>query len=65
MIDLYVPYDPNVNGVAGFESGPGYSNLRWFNDMTGMLYIETDLPHGVKVLWKVFYYIIIIYYIEC
>ena len=65
LIALYVPYDPIMNGFSGAEAGPAFTNLRWFYDMTGMLYIETDLPHGVKVLWKVFYYIIIIYYIEC
>ena len=54
-----------MNGFSGAEAGPAFTNLRWFYDMTGMLYIETDLPHGVKVLWKVFYYIIIVYYIEC
>ena len=49
-----------MNGFSGAEAGPAFTNLRWFYDMTGMLYIETDLPHGVKVLWKVYCYIIIL-----
>ena len=60
LIALYVPYDPIMNGFSGAEAGPAFTNLRWFYDMTGMLYIETDLPHGVQVLWKVYCYIIIL-----
>ncbi|KAK8814405.1 hypothetical protein WA158_008267 [Blastocystis sp. Blastoise] len=51
-LETEVPYNPILNGPSNIEVGPSFVHKRWFYDMTGMIYIETNYAHSTVVDWN-------------